>query len=83
MHASIVRHRRDGRIDRHTGDGSTDRLIPQVNRGAAGDGRADDPAPGGGDQSRGMAVIEVHELHKQFIERNKANWERVQIYDFK
>jgi hypothetical protein len=26
---------------------------------------------------------QVHDLHKQFIERNKANWQRVQIYDFK
>jgi hypothetical protein len=26
---------------------------------------------------------QVHDLHKQFIERNKANWDRVQIYDFK
>jgi hypothetical protein len=34
------------------------------------------------DDSSGHDVYQVHELHKQFIERNKANWDRVQIYDF-
>ena len=28
------------------------------------------------------AAIQVHDLHKVFIERNKAHWDRVQIYDF-
>ena len=27
-------------------------------------------------------VYQTHPLHLQFIERNKANWQRVQIYDF-
>ena len=27
-------------------------------------------------------VYQVHEKHKQFIERNKAHWVRVQVYDF-
>ena len=35
------------------------------------------------DDEAGHDVYQVHELHKQFIERNKANWKRVQIYDFK
>ena len=26
--------------------------------------------------------LQVHELHKEFIARNKEQWERVQIYDF-
>ena len=26
-------------------------------------------------------IYQVHELHTQFIERNKANWERVQVRD--
>ena len=25
---------------------------------------------------------QVHALHKQFLERNKADWKRVQVYDF-
>ena len=35
------------------------------------------------DDEAGHEVYQVHDLHKQFIERNKANWNRVQIYDFK
>jgi hypothetical protein len=35
------------------------------------------------DDAAGHDAYQVHELHKQFIERNKSNWERVQIYDFK
>ncbi len=27
-------------------------------------------------------VYQTHELHLEFIERNKANWKRVQVYDF-
>lgn len=34
------------------------------------------------DDSAGHDVYQVHELHKEFIARNKANWDRVQIYDF-
>ena len=30
----------------------------------------------------GHDVYQTHPLHLQFIERNKANWERVTIYDF-
>jgi hypothetical protein len=32
--------------------------------------------------SKGHDVYQEHELHKQFIERNKQHWARVQIYDF-
>src|SRR5688572_9104142 len=35
------------------------------------------------DDDAGHDVYQVHELHKQFIERNKPHWKRVQIYDFK
>jgi hypothetical protein len=35
------------------------------------------------DNVAGHDEYQLHDLHKQFIERNKANWERVQIYDFK
>ena len=35
------------------------------------------------DDAAGHDEYQVHDLHKQFIERNKANWDRVQIYDFK
>jgi hypothetical protein len=35
------------------------------------------------DDEAGHDAYQVHELHKQFIERNKPNWDRVQIYDFK
>ena len=34
------------------------------------------------DDSAGHDVYQVHELHLEFIARNKANWTRVQIYDF-
>lgn len=34
------------------------------------------------DDSPGHDVYQIHELHKEFIARNKAHWERVQIYDF-
>ena len=27
-------------------------------------------------------AYQVHPLHLQFVERNKANWARVQVYDF-
>jgi hypothetical protein len=27
-------------------------------------------------------VYQIHELHKDFIARNKAIWKRVQVYDF-
>ena len=30
----------------------------------------------------GHDVYQVHELHKEFIARNKALWSRVQVYDF-
>jgi hypothetical protein len=30
----------------------------------------------------GHDAYQVHPLHLQFIERNKANWSRVQVYDF-
>ena len=35
------------------------------------------------DDDAGHDVYQIHELHKEFIARNKANWKRVQIYDFK
>lgn len=34
------------------------------------------------DDSAGHDVYQVHELHLEFIARNKAHWDRVQIYDF-
>ena len=34
------------------------------------------------DDSAGHDVYQVHELHKDFIARNKEHWDRVQIYDF-
>jgi hypothetical protein len=30
----------------------------------------------------GHDAYQTHPLHLQFIERNKANWKRVQVYDF-
>lgn len=30
----------------------------------------------------GHDVYQTHPLHLEFIERNKANWDRVKIYDF-
>lgn len=34
------------------------------------------------DDSAGHDVYQVHDLHLQFIARNKEKWARVQIYDF-
>lgn len=34
------------------------------------------------EDSAGHDVYQVHELHKQFIARNKEHWARVQVYDF-
>jgi hypothetical protein len=34
------------------------------------------------DDAAGHDVYQAHELHKQFIERNKDRWQRVLIYDF-
>ena len=35
------------------------------------------------DDSAGHDVYQVHPLHNEFIARNKENWARVQVYDFK
>ena len=35
------------------------------------------------DDDAGHDVYQKHELHVQFIERNKAHWKRVQVYDFR
>lgn len=35
------------------------------------------------DDDAGHEVYQKHELHVQFIERNKAHWKRVQVYDFR
>ena len=35
------------------------------------------------DDSAGHDVYQEHPLHKEFIARNKPNWKRVQVYDFK
>ena len=35
------------------------------------------------DDVKGHDVYQEHPLHKEFIARNKPNWKRVQIYDFK
>jgi hypothetical protein len=35
------------------------------------------------DDSAGHDEYQVHPLHKEFIARNKQNWKRVQVYDFK
>jgi hypothetical protein len=35
------------------------------------------------DDAKGHDEYQVHPLHKQFIERNKPNWKRVQVYDFR
>jgi hypothetical protein len=32
--------------------------------------------------SPGHDIYQKHDLHMQFIERNKAIWERVQVYDY-
>ncbi len=34
------------------------------------------------DDQAGHDAYQVHELHEQFIARNKATWQRVQVYDF-
>jgi hypothetical protein len=34
------------------------------------------------DDKAGHDVYQEHPLHKEFIARNKAHWQRVQIYDF-
>ena len=34
------------------------------------------------DDSAAHDVYQIHELHKEFIARNKEHWARVQIYDF-
>jgi hypothetical protein len=34
------------------------------------------------DDSAGHDVYQEHPLHKDFIERNKTGWSRVQVYDF-
>jgi hypothetical protein len=34
------------------------------------------------DDSKAHDVYQEHSLHKDFIARNKQNWDRVQIYDF-
>jgi hypothetical protein len=34
------------------------------------------------DDAAGHDVYQEHPLHKEFIARNKANWQRVQVYDF-
>ncbi len=35
------------------------------------------------DDSAGHDIYQTHDLHLQFIARNKPHWQRVQIYDFK
>ena len=35
------------------------------------------------DDAAGHDVYQEHPLHKEFITRNKPNWKRVQIYDFR
>ena len=35
------------------------------------------------DDSPGHDVYQEHPLHKEFIARNKANWDRIRVYDFK
>jgi hypothetical protein len=35
------------------------------------------------DDDAGHDVYQEHPLHKDFIARNKPNWKRVQIYDFR
>lgn len=34
------------------------------------------------DDAPGHDVYQVHDLHTQFIARNKERWARVQVYDF-
>jgi hypothetical protein len=35
------------------------------------------------DDAAGHDAYQVHELHQQFIARNREHWQRVQVYDFK
>ena len=35
------------------------------------------------DGAAGHDLYQDHPLHKEFIARNKPNWKRVQVYDFK
>ena len=35
------------------------------------------------EDAAGHDVYQEHPLHKEFIARNKPNWKRVQVYDFK
>ena len=35
------------------------------------------------DDTAGHDAYQVDPLHKEFIARNKPNWERVQVYDFR
>jgi hypothetical protein len=35
------------------------------------------------DDQAGHDAYQTHPLHLQFIAKNKANWQRVQVYDFK
>src|SRR4029079_11173793 len=35
------------------------------------------------DDDAGHAIYQEHLMHKDFIARNKPNWQRVQVYDFK
>lgn len=35
------------------------------------------------DDAAGHDVYQEHPLHKEFIARNKPNWQRLQIYDFR
>ena len=35
------------------------------------------------DDAAGHDVYQDHPLHKEFIARNKPNWKRVQVYDFR
>lgn len=35
------------------------------------------------DDAKAHDIYQKHELHQQFIARNKEHWQRVQVYDFK
>ena len=35
------------------------------------------------DDAGGHDIYQEHPLHKEFIARNKPNWKRVQVYDFR
>lgn len=35
------------------------------------------------DDDAGHDVYQAHPLHKEFIARNKPNWKRQQVYDFR